>query len=324
MTTSKLKTVFAFVIAALFSFAASAQDYTFKVKSIKGDAKADGTTLMVGSKINKGHTITVADGTFLNVAHNNGKVLNISKKGTYKVDDLAKGCAAAKGSLSEKYAAYVLNELTSSKNGGGADNMRKTGSVTREVVDMTKAVNFTSSKKTKVADSHATLRWFPNDSKISEDEVETYTFVIKTLMGEELYRTETTEPYVSVDLSEDKYKGVINNALQYKVFVNGNEKLTSPEYVLQMIDGEEAIRIQQDVASLSSDNSAMNKLILAKYFEDQGLHANAMFAFEEAIKLSDNDEMYQNLYQAFLDRNYLSKKTKQMGSKKDEKKKENK
>jgi len=316
MTTSKFKTVFAFVIAALFSFSVSAQDYTFKVTSVKGDAKANGSALKVGSKIKSGAVITVGDGTLLNVAHSNGKTLNISKKGTYKVDDLAKGCNAKKGSLSEKYAAYVLNELTSGKSDGvGADNMSKTGSVKRGDLDV--KANFA------VENDNAVLRFFPEHMKGFEGEAKSYTFVITDLMSTELLKAEVKEPSLTIDLSEEKYKNAISGALQYHVYINGDESQVSPEYLLKMVGGEEAIKIKEDVASLSGDNSAMNKLILAKYFEDQGLHANAMYAYEEAIKMSESNEMYENLYQAFLDRNYLSKKTKQMGSKK-EVKKENK
>ena len=92
MNTLKLKTAFVFTIATLFCFTLSAQDYTFKVTSVKGNATADGSKLMVGSKIKQGATIKVESGTLLNVAHNNGKTLTVSKVGTYKVDDLAKGC----------------------------------------------------------------------------------------------------------------------------------------------------------------------------------------------------------------------------------------
>ncbi|MFT5618202.1 MAG: hypothetical protein ACI85I_001433, partial [Arenicella sp.] len=317
MNTFKLKTAFVFTIATLFCFTLSAQDYTFKVTSVKGTAKSNGTQLFVGSKVKAGSTINIEDGTTLNIAHNNGKTLTVTKAGSYKVDDLAKGVSAKSGSLSEKYAAFVLNELTAGKTDGiGANNMSKTGSVKRTIVDNTKAVNFMTERKTHVAPTTITLKWYPNDLKIEKEKVEKYTFVVSDLMSNEIYREETTQPSITVDLGDQKFTNAMSGAIQYHVIVNNDQRLTSPEYMLQIVQGEANTKITQDVKSLSTDNTAINKLILAKYFEDHGLYANAMFAYEEAIKMSESNEMYENMYQAFLDRNYLSKKAKQMGSKK--------
>ena len=325
MITSKLKTIFAFVIAALFSFAVQAQDYAFKVTSIKGVAKADGKALFVGTKIQSAQTIVVQEGALVNIAHSNGKTLNISKAGTYKVADLAKGCTAPKGSLSEKYASFVLNELTSGKSSGSnGDNKSKTGSVERTVIigaepTSKSFVNFMANKNTKVASTQVTLKWNINESKYEEETVESYTFVVTDLMSNELLRVSTKEPMYTLDLTDEKFSSIMGNALHYRVLVNGDEKQQSEEYLLKIIDGEEAVKIKEDMASLSGDNTALDKMILAKYFEDKGLYANAMYAYEEAVKLSENNEMYENLYQAFLDRNYLTNKSKKRDTKKQNK-----
>lgn len=316
MNTSKLNYLLVFVLVALFGFSATAQDYTFKVISKKGSATVGGEELKVGSKIQTGQSITVGAGTLLNIAHNNGKSLNISKAGNYQADDLAKGCLVASGSLAGKYADFVLKELTSSDdNGVRGKNMRKPGSVVRGEVEISKPLMFmANTEKTPVMLTSVTLRCFTNDSdkakvKVEESEITKYTFVIKDLGGTELAKIESDKPTVNVDMSDEKFANAMG-AIMYHAYVNDNPELASVDYVLQPMKGDTAREISQNVEELSADNSAVGKLILARFFEEHGMHANALYAYEQALELSDQDARYESMYQSFLDRNYLSKQKK--------------
>lgn len=318
MNTPKLNSFLAFALVMLFSFAATAQDYTFKVISKKGSAQVGGNELKVGTKIQAGQSISVGASTLLNIAHNNGKSLNISKAGTYKVDDLAKGCMAQGNSLASKYADFVLKELTSGNDKGvRGKNMSKPGSVERATFAEESSATLvfaTPKKKVSVVPSEVTLKCFVNEGdkvklKMDEGDVTKYTFVISDLMGTELAKVDSNEPMVTVDLSEERFS-TDTKAITYHAYVNDNPQASSPEYVLQMKAGAEAKQIADDVATLTEDDSALGHLILARYFEEKGLHANAIYAYETALKKSENDEMYEQMYQAFLDRNYMSKKAK--------------
>jgi hypothetical protein len=141
-----------------------------------------------------------------------------------------------------------------------------------------------------------------------------YTFVIANLMGVELARLDSEEPKIDIDLSAEPYASAPGNTIKYHVYVNGDESIHSAPYVLALKKGAEAQSLAQAVAELSADNSAIGKLILARYLEDQGLHANALAAFEEAIQLSNEDEQFKQMYQAFLDRNYGQKKANKSGN----------
>jgi hypothetical protein len=260
----------------------------------------------------------VGEGALLNIAHNNGKSVNISKPGSYSVDDLAKGCSAQGNSLTSKYADFVMKELTSGDDSGvGAKNMKKPGSVTRS--PLTPLDMFAVKKMSTVPGQPATLRCFVNlEEKFEGIEITTYTFVISDLSQKLIETIETTEPFVVIDLTNDKYKNLLGNAIQYYVYSNKNTSLKSDPYVLEALAPSKLSGIQEDVAMLSEDNSALGRLILAKYFEDQGLYANAVYAYEEAVKLSEENEQYKAMYQAFLDRNYMSKKgKKELASKKE-------
>jgi len=338
MNTSKLKTLFSFLFAVLISYGVSAQDYTFKVTSVKGDAKVNGAALKVGSKIQSG-TITVTNGALLNIVHKTGKPLNVSKAGSYKVDVLDKACSAKPGSLSEKYAAYVLKELTAGDDGGiGAKNQSKTGSVTRDIV--TAPVAFMTpiplsekdvKKKTVVYQGKVTLQWYANSNALGsnkitdESAVVGYKFIVSNLMSEQISVIETAETSVTLDMNDSKYAN--EAAIHYQVIALGNngQEWESEEYLIE-VDRSSTASIKQDLEALAGDESALSKLIMAKYFEEKGLVANALYAYEEAVKLSESNEMYKNMYQAFLDRNYLRRKSAHMNKAKKEAKvgKENK
>lgn len=318
MNTSKLKTLVAFAFTLLMSYGVSAQDYTFKVTSVKGDAKVDGAALRVGSKIQAG-TITVGNGALLNIVHKSGKPLNVSKAGSYKIDVLDKACSAEPGSLSEKYAAYVLKELTAGDDSGiGAKNQGKTGSVERDFslasMKFMKPATEDGKKKTVVYKGKFTMQWYANadaskDNLITDEKaIVGYKFIVMSFMGEQLAVIETTEPRVTLDLSDEKFAS--QQALKHKVVALGKDgqEWESEEYAIQPLANDKSLEITQDLASLSSDNSALSKLIVAKYFEERGLTANALYAYEEAVRLSESNEMYKNMYQAFLDRNYLRRK----------------
>lgn len=320
MNTSKLKTLFAFVFAVLISYGVSAQDYTFKVTSVKGDAKVDGTALRVGSKIQSG-TITVGAGSLLNIVHKSGKPLNVSKSGSYKTDVLDKACSAKPGSLSEKYAAYVLKELTAGDDSGiGAKNQSKTGSVERTVtfasMKFMKPATKDAKKKTIVYRDKFTMQWYPNEKASEKNMIEDeskivgYKFIVMSLMGEQLAVIETTEPSVTIDMTDEKFAK--QQALKHQVIALGSdgEEWSSDPYVIQPLANDQAVEVSQDLKALAADNSALSKLIVAKYFEERGLVANALYAYEEAVKLSDSNDMYKGMYQAFLDRNYIRTKRK--------------
>lgn len=317
MNTSKLNYLLVFALVALFSFSAAAQDYTFKVISKKGTAQVGGEELKVGSKIQAGQSIAVGAGTLLNIAHSNGKSLNISKEGIYKVDELAKGCTAEGNSLASKYADFVLKELTSGDDSGvRGRNMRKPGSVERSLDGEAEAslLFMVAESKTVVAPSAVTLYCAANAGEkvkvvVDESEITTYTFVISDLMKTELARIESDKPEVTIDMTDERFANVPGNTIEYYAFVNGNERAASIRYALELVQGATAQEITQSIEELSADDSALGKLILARYLEEQGYHANASYAYQEAVKLSGNDDRYVEVYQAFLDRNYGKKKT---------------
>lgn len=316
MNTTKLNSFLAFALITLFSFSVQAQDYAFSVTGKKGSATVGGEELKVGSKIQETQQLVVGANTLLNIVHKGGKSLVITKAGSYKVADLAKGCASSGKSLASKYADFVLKELTS-ENGDGVKgkNMSKSGSVKRAASipgeDKATLLFASASKSMEAAPTKIALKCFLNteqDGNMKDEDITKYTFVVNDFMGEELAKIEADTPIVTIDLSEEKYSSI--PAITYYAYINDNPKAKSAEYAIKLIKGSNAQQITADAKMLGEDGSALSHLIQARYFEEKGLHANAIYAFEKALKKSNEDEMYHQMYQAYLDRNYLSKKSK--------------
>ena len=88
---------------------------------------------------------------------------------------------------------------------------------------------------------------------------------------------------------------------------NGKKKITSPEAMLQKLKSKENYLIAEEFNKLPQEETAINKLIKAKFFEEKGLIANAINMYEEALAISDVPQ-YSSYYSEFLNYYGLVKK----------------
>ncbi len=312
MNRSKLKLIL-LLTATLLGFSLSqAQDYAFKVLGSKGGNTVDGNNLKVGATISGTQTIVVSAGAYLGLAHSSNKTLEIKKAGTYKVSDLEAKMNVNSGGLADKYAQFVISELTS-KDGNASrySKYAKTGSVTRDVNKaplmfvMPVDDNGVSKTSRVLGDSKVTIKWFINDQEaVNNSEIEKYRFVIKDgspeNIGQVIYEEYVTADKITIDLKDNKFKH--NKTLLYQVEAiskNSSKKITTPEAMLQKLKSKEAYLITEELKQLNSEETAISKLIQAKFYEDKGLLANAINMYEEAIALSDIPK-YNDYYQEFL------------------------
>ena len=77
--------------------------------------------------------------------------------------------------------------------------------------------------------------------------------------------------------------------------------------MLQKLKSKENYMISQELNQLPQEETAINKLIKAKFFEEKGLIANAINMYEEAITISDVPQ-YNSYYNEFLNYYGLVKK----------------
>ncbi len=290
----------------------------FMVLGSKGDNKVDGQPLKIGTLLQLTQTITVGNGAYLGLAHTSKKTIELKKAGTYKISDLEKQIANANNDLADRYASFVISELTSDDGNTSRFNRgAKTGSVTRDVskkplLFMMPVDENGISKTSKVlAGSKITIGWFINKpEEINEDNIESYRFIIKDgspeNIGNTIFETSTSDKKLTIDLADNKFKR--NKTLLYQVeaVAKSGEKFSSPEAMLKKLGSKENYMISQELKELPQEETAINNLIKAKFFEEKGLIANAINMYEEAISISDVPQ-YRAYYNDFLDFYGLSK-----------------
>ncbi len=323
----KLLVCSAFLLAGNAMYA---QDYSFKVFGSKGNNTANGMPLKVGAKLKDSEAVTV-DGAYLGLANTNGKTVEITTKGTYKIKDLVgQALKQANSSLTSKYAAFVVNELTKDDGESPTQNrskyMNKTGSVDRspDMVAMVPQVGSAESTNqdehsTKFYGTHVAFRWFlkPSSSDTKPEDVKGYR-VFVTDMSEKIYMTQDAANNVNSVSFNLTGEAAQQSTLLIKVVPitkdlgtnPSNEKLFQNEkgIVIHKIEEDKAKQIAADLKQICvNPDETVNKLIAARYFEENGLFVDAIAMYEEVIKANPNQEKYKKMYQDFLAGNKLTK-----------------
>ncbi|MEH0157581.1 hypothetical protein V6R21_26040 [Limibacter armeniacum] len=281
-------------LMALIPLSVSAQDYTFMILGTKGNVQVNGKTPKVGENLLANHTVTVPPNAYLGLAHASGSTLEITQPGTYKVKDL-EAKISKEDALTGKFASFVIDEITGKSDDGNGSRQVKYGSVTRN----TKPVKINMPSKTAVLRGEVALDW---ELKGKQDHVQTGPFklVVKDISQNILMETPVEGNSTVLDLNDEKLKG--HDRLVYFVEAIDNKRLESGQYLFEVKEAEVPQADKEQYEALKSKDSALGKMMLAKFYEDKGLLPNAKMAYHEAIKLSFGSEQYQKVYERFAAR----------------------
>ncbi|MFN3403705.1 MAG: hypothetical protein ACK40G_06375 [Cytophagaceae bacterium] len=288
-----------FVIFSLLFTTAFAQDEMFRVLASKGTNKvvsgnsSEWKSVGPGKKLFKDDKISIDENGYLALAHKNGKTMELKKAGIYEVSKLNSELASQNSSVTKKYVDYIAGEMTNTGGENMSENRKKymnvTGSVDRGIGD----VKLMAFKETVVLNGITTLRWAPTEN------VKVYQVTIMNMFDEPVYTTETSETFITVDLSKLGIKK--DRVLSWHVKDKASDK-KSDKYSLKYISEEKEQKINADLKELKanlSDETAINKMILASYFEENNLYLNALENYESAKKLQPDVEEFKETYELF-------------------------
>ncbi len=283
-----------------------AQDELFKVLASSGANKVQtaGTTewkpLFFGKKLMKGDKITIVDKGYLGMVFKNGKSIELKKAGTFNVSDLAAEVAKQNASVNTKYTDFLAGQSSKVGDDDMARNRYKymsvTGSVKRATNEIPVFVDSTSGAN--VLGSQALIKW--------EAESNTKTYVVKltNLFGEVISTQETTEPFIVLNLDSKKEKMFI-------VIISSKEDPNiKSELNLSYPATDRALELNKQLTELKAqmpEETALNKVILASFYEDNKLYPEAMLTYEAAMKLEPGVEDYKIAYNQFLERAKIAK-----------------
>lgn len=268
-----------------------AQDYAFKVLVNKGKNELKSgeswQQIKVGSNLKSADELKVSENSYLGLVHVSGKPLELKQSGKYKVMDLAAKVSGG-ATVLNKYTDFILSANTGPKN-----SLTATGAVDRGVDNI--RVYLPRAEMAVVYGNKAIVSW--EDDKA----LKPYVVTFKSMFGDELNAVETSENAVVVDLSDKNFENEDN--IIVTVSSKSNRAKFSDDYTLKKLSKADKERIKNllsEIANQTAEQTALNKLVIAGFYEQNNLLIDAISFYQEAIKLAPDVPTYKEDYNDFL------------------------
>lgn len=293
--------MFAMILSSTLVFG---QSYAFRVLANKGSnqVKRAGATnaeaLKTGATLNSGDELIVSDGAYIGLMHSSGKTTEVRTAGTKKVSELEKNITVGSTSVATRYARFVASKMNEEENTNYRSRLSATGAVSRAtnaaiMVMAPTQVNIAS--ENKIIGDQAIIRW-KRPSEMGEDD--TYVVSVKNIFDEVIYTAETAEEFVALDFTTEEMKNEVGLYI-FSVAKKGEPEVKSDDVGIKRADD---VEIKEGLASLKSeiaDDSPLNKLIYASFYEENGLLLDALTKYEEAVNMAPEIQDFQDLYDNF-------------------------
>ena len=298
MKTYKFALLTAFIT---LSFAVAAQDYAFKVLANKGSNEVkSGETwqpLKTGAALKSNDEVRLSDDAYIGLVHISGKPVELKQAGVHKVSVLESKVNTG-SSVLNKYTDFILssNSADAKKN-----SMSATGAVHRGEPDSSPINIFLPEKDfSGIFNSTAIINW--EAGKVPGP----YVVTVINMFEDVLVKEETSATTYEVDLSDEKFAN--ETAVLITVSAKADPKLISKQHMIKKLSPAEVERISNDIKAIKgemSEESAMNKVVLAGFYEQNNLLIDAIYAYEQAVKLEPEVTDFKESYEQFLERNQL-------------------
>lgn len=283
----------------LFAFVGGyAQDYAFKVLVNKGknEVKTSGgwQAVKVGTSLKSPDELKVSENAYVGLVHVSGKPLEVKEAGKYKVDALAAKVSGG-SSVLNKYTDFILSSNATKKN-----NLAATGAVHRGLKQVHIYAPASQNQQQVIYNDEIILNW---DTQQAPGP---YIITINSLFDDELFRAETKDSFLKINLADSRFTNEDNINL---IITPKNEAgKASEKYALKRASKADKERIKNllgEIATQVSEPNALNMLYLAGFYEENGLLIDAATAHRKAILLEPDVPYYVEKYNDFLSRNGL-------------------
>ncbi len=295
------------IVFGLLANVAFSQGYAFRVLASKGKnmvktSGSDWQTLKTGAKLNKGDQVKLEANGYVGLVHASGKTMELKEASTYDIAKLSSELGTGTKNIASKYADFVMSKMTPEQK---EQNRKKYASVTgaaeRGANDA--AINLYMPQSVPVLSKSVVIRWEP----IKENAV--YVVSLKNLFEEKIMVAETSDPFYTIDFTDNKIKdAIVENLIIVNVALKDDASTASKNAAIDLLSGDDAKTYEVELKSLEENigsATSINSLILAEFYEEKGLTLDAITSYENAIKMSPDVEYFQEAYDEFLIRNGL-------------------
>jgi hypothetical protein len=278
------------------------QDYAFKVLANKGgnELKTGDSwqPLKTGTALKENDVIKIANNAYLGLVHHTGKPLEVKEAKTYNVADLSKLIGAG-SSVVTKYTDFILssNSPEAKKN-----RLSATGAVHRDVGKPQIALHLPENQNSAIYNAQAVISW--EGTKIAGP----YVVIFKNMFDDEVSKLETAETSFVLDFSNPRFAK--EDKILVQVISKADQKEVSKQHLIKKLSLADHENIRKELEMILNDvnePTALNKLILAGFYEENKLLIDAITAYEEAIRLAPDVSDYKEAYDEFLLRHNIAR-----------------
>ena len=280
---------------------AYAQSYTFKVLANKGANQIktgdSWESLKTGASLKDSDEIKVGENAYLGLMHSGGKTMEWREAGTFKISELASKVPAGK-SVGSKYADFLASKMTAEAK---KNRLSATGAVHRGAGDA--EINLYAPNSVKLYNSNAILRW----DALEGDNI-AYKVIITNMFEDVLISQETNDTHFMLDLTDPKFENAPSGYLLFSVTTAEDADIKSEGISIRKLEKDDIQKVDTGLGELMTDiegESALNKYILAGFYEENNLIIDALTYYEKAIELAPEVDTFKEAYEEFLLRNQL-------------------
>lgn len=299
------KIISIFILTFVVNLTFGKSNEVFKVLSATGDIKVQQNdkqnqweSVTTGVKLLENDKIKIAGNSYLGLIHSSGKTIEIKQEGTYSVNDLAKGIKPVNTVVSQQLADFMIDVFAKVDDPSNLTNyqgsMSVTGSVERNLA--LKAVKVFMPKATNIINPNMTFTWY------NIEEATGYMFNLMDKFARPVFEKEMTDTTITVNLNElniDK-----EDCYFWNVYCINEPKIQSQEYCVFLLSDKTAKTINDTLNILKNeigdDKTALNKLVIASYYEKNNLLNEAMQYYQFALNEAPDVENYKKAYAMFL------------------------
>ena len=294
----KLATLYCFLLLSVQILAADSIRYSFKVLTFDGsvvyknDATNQWVPVDVGTCLPAHSLIKVSAHGYLGLVHSSGKTYTL-QKGTYEVDQLASKFGSQSRGSAAKYADLFIERTKTNVTAKPQERERST---------QERELKMLLPSSVDVYGSEVILRW-----KDKEPIDQNYEVVFKNMFDEVIMIREAEGTRLALNFEDSQVAR--ERLLIVSVHKKNQKSLQSSDYGIKQMTDEEAALIEEELKELklvfAGQEAILDMLILASFYEQNNLLADALTTYERVIELAPEVTAFKTAYDQFVFRNGL-------------------
>jgi hypothetical protein len=287
------------IIFAAFICNIPAQTDSFTILAVQGKVLLSKnkpvmwSNLKIGDRFSGDSKIKLSKDSYAGMIYSNGTSIELHQPGIYDCSTLKSLTLNTQISSNKKFMDFVLKEL--SKKIDNPLEMKVTGAVVRGRINYIAAgMPF----NTCIIDPIVNFKWYP------DERTDYYNFKILDGENRTLYIKKLQDTSITININLFNNPG--NSC--FKWIVSNYEKLeisSDTNYIIKFTQLQtEAIKdsVEQLNEILGKEQSALNQIILAEFYQRNNLNIDALNGYKKAVSLAPKVKIYSAMFKEFLNK----------------------